>query len=124
MAAEQLFTYVYMENADQRKYGGLMKKLKMDKSLKNNLFPKTFAAATTALEDHPFDEGWNKKQHNNNNNNNRTRDSEEDKEKEETLSLTFAQMQGKCWVCGKDGHRADQCSLRGEYQKKIGLSTR
>ena len=31
---------------------------------------------------------------------------------EDTLSLLFAHIEGKCYVCGKGGHKSPQCYLR------------
>ena len=44
-ASEQLFTYIYLENADQKKYGTVLKSLNSQKSLGNDQHPKKLIEA-------------------------------------------------------------------------------
>jgi len=47
--------YVYMCNADQNKYGSIMKGLNTQKSLGNNQYPKTITEANNVFSNHRFD---------------------------------------------------------------------
>jgi len=53
--------YLYMEHADQTKFfGSLLSNLKSQYSLGHNQYPKTLAEARSILDQHRWDEGWNK----------------------------------------------------------------
>ena len=52
MIDEQLSSYVYLENADQRNFGSVLKGLKNQKILENDQFPKTIAKARRILSNH------------------------------------------------------------------------
>ena len=54
-ASEQLFTYIYLENADQKKYGTVLKNLNSQKSLGNDQYPKKLIEATNVLSNHWYD---------------------------------------------------------------------
>jgi hypothetical protein len=75
----------------------------MQQSLKNNQYPKTKTGANNVLSNHHFDKTYNA--------NKRHQDkiskeqNKEEKEKEETPEMSFASIEGKCYCCGKDGHK-------------------
>ena len=54
-ADEKLSTYLYIKNADQAKYGNLLKGLNAQKSLKNDQYPKNLVDGINALSNHPWD---------------------------------------------------------------------
>eukprot|EP00957_Ditylum_brightwellii_P042508 3218619-Ditylum_brightwellii.AAC.1 len=56
-APEQLFAYVYLENADQSKYGSILKGLNKQKSLGNKKCPKTITETNNVLSNHCFNSG-------------------------------------------------------------------
>ena len=72
-AHEQLFTYIYLENADQKKCGTVLKSLNSQKSLGNNQHPKKSIEATNVLSNHWYDSTESRtnsqrsRSHNNNN---------------------------------------------------------
>ena len=107
-AHEQLFSYVYLENADPKKYGSIMKNLNSQKSLGNDQYPKTLIEATNVLSNHRFDSGSSRRSNNKDNNKER----EEGDTKDETLPLSFHQLEGKCYCCGKQGHKSPSCRQR------------
>ena len=39
-------------------------------------------------------------------------------ENEETFSLTFTQIEGKCYCCGKSGHKLPQCRFKNKQKSK------
>ena len=52
-ADKKLLTYLYLENADQAKYGNLLKGLNAQKSLKNDQYPKNMIDGNNALSNYP-----------------------------------------------------------------------
>ena len=71
---------------------------------------------TNVLSNHPFDPAYKEKQKqkanqrkNNNNNNNNNNNQSKSNETEDKPELSFAQMEGKCYCCGKKGHKSPNC---------------
>jgi hypothetical protein len=54
-ASEQLFTFLYLENADQAKHGSLLKGLNSQKSLGHDQYPKLLSETNNVLSNHRFD---------------------------------------------------------------------
>jgi len=52
---EQFLAFLFLENADQSKYGTLMRNLNSQKSLGNDEYPKTVVDACEVLSNHKFD---------------------------------------------------------------------
>ena len=52
---EKLSTYLYIKNANQAKYGNLLKGLNSQKSLKNDQYPKNLVDGINALSNHSWD---------------------------------------------------------------------
>jgi hypothetical protein len=115
-AFNQLLAFTYLENSDKAKYGTLLNGLQTQQSLKNNQYPKSLTEANNVLSNHRFD-----------NSNNKTptdigeRDKDDNKEKnsqertkEESPELSFAQMEGKCYCCGKSGHMSNNCRYKSK----------
>ena len=99
-ASEGLFAFLYLENSDQRKYGTIIENLNSQKSLGNDQYPRTIVETNNVLSNHRFDVIKTNKQDKNNPKNNRNKD---DKEDEDHTLLSFAQLEGKCYCCGKPG---------------------
>ena len=93
-ATEQLFVFTYLENLDQHKYGSILKGLNEQKLLGNDQYPRSISEMINVLSNHRFD---NKKRNIN------RKDSEKEKEEippieeEESLTWSFAQLEGKCY---------------------------
>ena len=62
------------------------------------------------LNNHKFDEAYAKTRINHRSQNMNEKESES--EKEQPLLLTFAQIEGRCYCCGKQGHKSPQCGLK------------
>eukprot|EP00957_Ditylum_brightwellii_P025699 1944164-Ditylum_brightwellii.AAC.1 len=56
-ASEQLFAYVYLESADQSKYGSILQGPNKQKSLGNNQYPKMITKTNNMLSNHRFNSG-------------------------------------------------------------------
>eukprot|EP00957_Ditylum_brightwellii_P057500 4359408-Ditylum_brightwellii.AAC.1 len=105
-ASDQLFAFIYLENLDQTKYGSILKGLNEQKLLGNNQYPKTITESNNVLSNHRFDKKKfpkKKSQSENDDTENTTN------EGDESPALSFAQMEGKCFCCGKSGHKSPQC---------------
>lgn len=106
-AFNQYLAYLYLENADQSKYGSILTGLSMQKSLCNDQYPKSLTEANNVLSNHKFDATGKPKK---NDKSNKGTTPDKDKEKtEESLTLSFAQMEWKCYCCRKTGHKSPQC---------------
>jgi hypothetical protein len=104
-AFEQLLAFNYLENADQSKYRSILSGLNTQQSLGNDQYPKSIGEANNVLSNHHFDAI---KQGTKFFNKNWTNNSKK-KPEQEKISLSFAQMEGKCYCCGKPGHKSPQC---------------
>ena len=77
-------------------------------SLGNNQYPKTLQEANNVISNHKADNlarykpNNSKKEVNNNNNN----------DNDEVLQISMAQMDGKCYCCGKSGHKSPACRYK------------
>ena len=54
-AYNHYMAYVYLQNADQSKYGSILRGLNTQQSLGNNQYPKTITEANNVLSNHRFD---------------------------------------------------------------------
>jgi hypothetical protein len=122
-AFNQLAAYMYLENSDKSKYGSIMTGLETQQSLKNNQYPKTLAEATNVLSTHRFDYTNNDKNSKSygSNNNKDTHKESKDTEKnndDEAPEMSFANIEGKCYCCGKGGHRSPTCRLKDKIPKE------
>jgi hypothetical protein len=54
-ASEELFAFLYLENADQDKYGSLLKGLNSQKSLGHDQYPRMLTEGNNVLSNHRFD---------------------------------------------------------------------
>ena len=117
-AQEQFFGFIFMENADQNKYGSLLRNLNSQKSLGNDQYPKTIADACEVLSNHKFD-NFNKtnkkKEHKGSGNQNQNQNNS--KGDDDSVVLSFAQLEGKCYCCGKAGHKSPDCNKKEKIPK-------
>jgi hypothetical protein len=118
-ANERYLAFVYMDGADKAKHGSLMKNLHQQFSLKNNQFPTTVVMVTHVLSNHKFDEP-DKSKHDRQNKDNKDKDKEKSKTEEtkEAPQLSFIQMEGRCYCCGRPGHKSPQCCLKDTKPKE------
>ena len=112
-AANLYYTYIYLMNADQSKYGMLVENSKEQLSLGNNQYPISVDKAYEVLMVKRFDKK--PKTHGDRNNNNQDGGGNQKhnfltKNEEDSPTFNFVQvLQGKCFCCGKPGHKSPKC---------------
>jgi hypothetical protein len=118
-----LLAFIYLDNADKKKYGSLLNNLSQQQSLKNDQYPKTINDAKQVLDNHRHDNAKEK-------NEAARKQSEKDKgpgkgpgndqnSNMSPLELSFAQMlNGACHCCGKQGHWAPKCPKKNSIPKE------
>ena len=114
---ERWMTYMYLENSDQLKYKSLLMGLNQQISLGNNQFPTTVVAANQVLSNHRLDNAVRNKE--------RSRGiikREDNEEPEELPQLSFAQLEGKCYCCGKGGHKSPQCKYKAKPKEEWSIN--
>jgi len=114
--------YLYLENADRSKYGSILNGLNTQQSLGNNQFPTTITEANNVLSNHPYDKEYHEKQKKKRNQEKKTKDNEKQRDKENDESendfpLSFAQLEGGCYCCGKKGHKSPSCREKDSKPK-------
>ena len=124
-AFDKFLGFLYLVNSDQKKYGSLPSVLNTNKSLGDDKHPDNIADGANILSNHPHDNakengkaGRASANSNNNNNtnsdgqsNNNNNSKADPKEDEELPVMSFAQMEGNCYCCGKSGHMSNKCKF-------------
>ena len=97
------------------KYRTKIDGLHNQKNLKNNQYPKTLDNAIYAIGGMKFDKEyydtrkkWREKE-------NKKKKDNDDKE---IVELSFAQMEGKCYCCGRAGHKSPQCKHKNKPREE------
>jgi hypothetical protein len=117
-ASEQLFAFVYLENTDQAKYGSLLKGLNSQKSLGHDQYPKLVSESNNVLSNHKFDVTVSNKNKHQDRDRHKPKIKQEEKEDDASPILSFAQIEGKCYCCGKPGHRSPDCHKKDKIPKE------
>ena len=120
-AAKKFYTYEYLENADKTKYNSILKNLNQQNSFGNNQYNKSNTKANNILNNHKFGGGYSKQKQNQKFQH--IKKDQDIQEKEEVLSLTFTQIEGKCYCCGKKVINSHNADIKIN-QKMNGLSTK
>ncbi len=96
---------------DKRKtasdYGSLLDGLNTQQSLNNNQYLATITDANNVLSNHCFDNNKSNKQ--DEKTDKKSKSDNNVKKEEQEVPLSFAQLEGKCYCCGKPGHKLSQC---------------
>ena len=95
------------------RYGTILNNLNSQKSLGNDQFPWTIVETNNVLSNHKFDI-TKKKEHPHHPKANPNKSKEKD---EESTPLSFAQMEGGCYCCGKPGHKSPDCRSKDKTPK-------
>jgi hypothetical protein len=114
-ASEGLYTFLYLENSDQDKYGSIISNLNSHKSLGNDQYPRTIVETNNVLSNHKFDITKVKKPDQKHHNKSKPK---EDKDEEEVTPLSFAQMEGKCHCSGKPEHKSPECRSKEKIPRE------
>jgi hypothetical protein len=119
LSFEHCSAYVYLNNCDKAKYGSILKNLNQQHSFQNDQYPKLVSSANSVLSNHTFDNAEalarqrsNQKKQSSDDHKNESRESiveQHGGSKPETVELSFAQMEGRCYCCGKEGHKSPSC---------------
>jgi hypothetical protein len=111
---ESFLAYLYIENADRTKYSSILVGLNTQQLLGNNQYPKTVTEANNVLSNHKLDTpNKSKKVHDKFKNKYKKSNTKEKEDSNETkINLSFAQLEGKCYCCGRVGHKSPQCRLK------------
>lgn len=124
-AFNQFLAFLYLDNADKAKYGSILTGLNTQQSLGNDQYPKTITESNNVLSNHKFDAMANKTAGKKNNasdgSKNKEKKDEETKE-DEDVNLSFAQMEGKCYCCGKAGHKSPSCRDKGKPKEEWAIN--
>ena len=120
---ERWLAYLYLENCDKTKYGTLIHGLDSQQALGTNQYPTTLSKATEVLSNHKFDASYmeSKKRRSRNNNNperETTSNGNSGQEDGSEVKLSFANIEGKCYCCGKPGHKSPQCRMKDKILRK------
>jgi hypothetical protein len=103
-AFSQFMAYLYLDNADKAKYGSIMTGLNTQQSLGNDQYPKTITESNNVLSNHRFFV-TNKSVYKKPGDNDKERKQKDAGKEDEDVNLSFAQLEGKCYCCGKAGHK-------------------
>ena len=119
----QFLAYMYLDNADKSKYGSILTGLNTQQSLGNNQYPKSITESNNVLSNHRFDAtpkpgGRGKAQ----NENNKSKEQKGDEKEDEEVNLSFAQMEGKCYCCGKAGHKSPSCRDKNKPKEEWAIN--
>ena len=106
--------YLYLENSDKLKYGLMVKHLSTQFLHKQDQYPKTITDANNVLSNHRYDQAYhdakkNRKSSQNQSSNNSNATAGQPKAE---VEIQYAQIEGKCFCCGKAGHKSPDCRLK------------
>ena len=87
----------------------------------NNQYPKNITEANQVLSSHKFDPTYKANQKKHDTKSPQTQ-SKSDKGDEEDVNLSFAQMEGKCYCCGKPGHKSPQCRQKDKPKEQWAIN--
>jgi hypothetical protein len=123
-AYNHFLAYLYLDNADKAKYGSIMTGLKTQQSLGNDQYPRSITESNNVLSNHKFDTMPNmtgsKKCSGDNNKGKESKD--DGKNDDEEVNLSFAQMEGKCYCCGKAGHKSPSCRDKNKPKEEWAIN--
>jgi hypothetical protein len=117
-AFKHLLTFSYLKNANQLKYGSILSGLNTQQLLGNDQYPKSIGEANNMLSNHHFNAI---KQGSRFFNKNLTKNSKKEPEQEK-INLSFAQLEGKCYCCGKTGHKSPQCQFKDKPKSEWSIN--
>jgi hypothetical protein len=123
----EFVAFTYLENADKTKYGTLVSGLESQFSLGNDQYPKTLTDANNVLSNHKFDQAYadlkkKQKQQRQQQSSQQATQQRTQEQSEEAPELSFAQMEGKCYCCGKPGHKSPTCRHKNKPKSEWAIN--
>ena len=117
---ERFLAYMYLSNADKAKYGSILQGLNTQQSLHNDQYPKTVVDANNVLSNHKFDNYKSQARPSRKDKDKSDKNSNDDKEdkEEQEVPMSFAQLEGRCYCCGKPGHRSPDCREKDKIPRE------
>lgn len=100
---------VFLGSSDKEKYALLMIGLSAQFSLKNDQYPKTITKSTYVPSNHCLDNGGKNNARLDSEGRNINNSTSQNSSPGKNLELSFAQLQGQCYCCGKPGHKFPVC---------------
>jgi hypothetical protein len=95
------------------------KGLNSQKSLGHDQYPRMFTEANNVLSNHRFNVTKTKtKTQDRSNPKFKNKQGAKGKEDDDAPALSFAQMEGKCYCCGKPGHQSPDCRQKDKIPKE------
>ena len=120
-AFSQFMAYLYLDNADKAKYGSIMTGLNTQQSLGNDQYPKSITESNNVLSNHRFDV-TNKSVYKKPGDNDKERKQKDAGREDEDVNLSFAQLEGKCYCCGKAGHKSPSCRDKNKPKEEWAIN--
>ena len=123
-ASEKLFAFIYLGNSNQNKFAGVIKTLSQQKSFRNDQFPNTIVEASEILSNHNYENNKIKNAQRNANKINAEINKTIEKGENHNVNqahiptLSFAQLEIRCYCCGKKGHKSPQCKYKNTIPKE------
>jgi hypothetical protein len=124
-AFNQFLAFSYLNNADKAKYGSILTGWNTQQSLGNDQYPKSITESNKVLSNHQFDAMPNKssgKKSNFTDGNRTNKDKKDDNTDKDEVNLSFAQLEGKCYCCGKAGHMSPSCRDMGKPKEEWAIN--
>jgi hypothetical protein len=124
-AYNQFVAYLYLDNADKTKYGSILTDLNTQQSLGNDQYPRSITDSNIVLSNHRFNTTPNKsggKKNSTDNTNKSKEKKDDDNDDDEAVNLLFAQLEGKCYCCGKAGHKLPSCRDKNKPKEEWAIN--
>jgi hypothetical protein len=120
-AYSQAMALLYLKNANQTKYGSVLRGLADQFALGQKQYPPTLTATVGVLNDQQFDANYvaawqNKKEREKSDKDWQTKTNSEEGIAI-PLELTFTQIEGTCFCCGKKGHKSTECKQQSKIAR-------
>jgi hypothetical protein len=95
--------------------------LNTQQSLGNDQYPKSITESNNVLSNHRFDV-TNKANYKKPGEDNKEREQKDAGKEDEDVNLSFAQLEGKCYCCGKAGHKSPSCQDKNKPKEEWAIN--
>jgi hypothetical protein len=114
-----------LDNADKSKFDSILTGLNTQHSLLNDQCPKSITVANNVvLSNERFNTTpkVSGKQGKMQGDNNKIKDQKSEGKEDEGVNILFAQMEGKCYCCGKGEHKSQSCCDKGKPKEEWAIN--